>query len=198
MRDFTDHKSLKYFFTQTKLNMRQWRWLELVKNYDCSINYHPGKANVVVNALGRKSSSFSVALLTTQKDIICDVERMEIEVVMSHFEAYLASLSVQPTLVERIKLSQADDPHLKKIMDEVCSGKKSEFSIFEDGALRFRSRLCVPNDTLIKKEIPKEVHCSPYTIHSGCTKRYHDLHENFWWNNMKREIAHFIKQCLTC
>ena len=94
MRDFTDHKSLKYFFTQTKLNMRQWRWLELVKNYDCSINYHPGKANVVVNALGRKSSSFSVALLTTQKDIICDVERMEIEVVMSHFEAYLASLSV--------------------------------------------------------------------------------------------------------
>ena len=61
---FTDHKSLKYFFTQ-ELNMRHWRWLELVKDYDCSINYYPGKANVVANALSRKSSSFSAALLTT-------------------------------------------------------------------------------------------------------------------------------------
>ena len=153
--------------------------MELVKNYDCSINYHLGKANVVADALGRKSPSFSIALLTTQKDIICDLERMEIEVVISHFEAYLASLSVQPILVERIKLSQADDPHLKKFMDEVCSGKKSKFSISEDGALSFWSRVCVPNDPLIKKEILEEVHYSPYTIHLGCTKIYHDLRENF-------------------
>ncbi|XP_035546593.1 uncharacterized protein LOC118348640 [Juglans regia] len=42
---YTDYKSLKYFFTQKELNMRQCRWLELLKDYDCSINYHPGKAN---------------------------------------------------------------------------------------------------------------------------------------------------------
>ena len=137
-------------------------------------------------------------MLTTRKEIIRGLERTEIEVVLGHFEAYLASLSVQPTLVDRIKLSQADDPHLKKIMDEVCSGKKSEFSIFEDGALRFGSRLCVPNDPLIKKEILEEAHYSPYTIHLGSTKMYRDLCENFWWNNMKREIAHFVEQCLTC
>ncbi|KAL4028406.1 hypothetical protein IC575_011602 [Cucumis melo] len=51
---FTDHKSLKYFFTQKELNMRQRRWLELVKDYDCEILYHPGKANVVADALSRK------------------------------------------------------------------------------------------------------------------------------------------------
>ena len=67
----------------------------------------------------------------------------------------MASLSVQPTLVERIKLSQANDPYLKKIMDEVRSGKKSKFSIPVDGALRFWSRICAPNDTLIKNEILK-------------------------------------------
>ena len=100
---FTDHKSLKYFFTEKELNMRQRRWLELVKDYDCSINYHPGKANVVADALSRKPSSFSAALLTTRKEIIRDLERMEIEVVVGHSEAYLTSLSVQPTLVERIK-----------------------------------------------------------------------------------------------
>ncbi|TYK28231.1 pol protein [Cucumis melo var. makuwa] len=51
---FTDHKSLKYFFTQKELNMRQGRWLELVMHYDCEILYHPGKANVVADALSRK------------------------------------------------------------------------------------------------------------------------------------------------
>ncbi|KAL4011334.1 hypothetical protein IC575_028391 [Cucumis melo] len=50
---YTDHKSLKYFFTQKELNMRQRRWLELVKDYDCEILYHPGKANVVVRRVGR-------------------------------------------------------------------------------------------------------------------------------------------------
>ena len=79
--------------------------MALVKDYDYSINYHPGKANVVADALNRKPSSFSATLLTTRKEIIQDLERMEIKVVIGHFEAYLASLSVQPTLVERIKLS---------------------------------------------------------------------------------------------
>jgi hypothetical protein len=52
---FTNHKSLKYFFTQADLSMRQRRWLELIKNYDMEIHYHPGKANVVVDALSRKA-----------------------------------------------------------------------------------------------------------------------------------------------
>ncbi|CAL9002595.1 unnamed protein product, partial [Prunus brigantina] len=53
---FTDHKSLKYLFTQKELNLRQRRWLELIKDYDCTIEHHPGKANVVADALSRKSS----------------------------------------------------------------------------------------------------------------------------------------------
>jgi hypothetical protein len=52
---YTDHKSLKYIFTQNDLNLRQRRWLELIKDYDLEIHYHPGKANVVANALTRKS-----------------------------------------------------------------------------------------------------------------------------------------------
>jgi hypothetical protein len=52
---YTDHKSLKYIFTQLDLNLRKRRWLELIKDYDLGINYHPGKANVVVDALSRRS-----------------------------------------------------------------------------------------------------------------------------------------------
>ena len=107
-------------------------------------------------------------------------------------------MGVQPTLVEIIILSRTNDSHLKKTMDEMRSGKKPEISIFEDGALRFGSRLCVPNDPLIKKEILEEAHYSPYTVPPSSTKMYHDLCEKFWWNNMKREITHFVEQCLTC
>ena len=52
---FTDHKSLKYIFTQSESNMRQRRWLELIKDYNLEVHYHPGKANVVADALSRKS-----------------------------------------------------------------------------------------------------------------------------------------------
>jgi hypothetical protein len=79
---YTDHKSLKYISTQKELNMRQRRWLELIKDYDCSINYHLGKANVVADALSRKSYGFSAALLTTQKHIINDLERLGVEIVI--------------------------------------------------------------------------------------------------------------------
>jgi hypothetical protein len=51
---YSDHKSLKYIFTQTDPNLRQRRWLELIKNYDLGINYHPGKANVVADAMSQR------------------------------------------------------------------------------------------------------------------------------------------------
>ena len=52
---YTDHKSLKYLPSQRELNLRQRRWMELITDYDCVIDYHPGKANVVADALSRKT-----------------------------------------------------------------------------------------------------------------------------------------------
>ena len=78
---FTDHKSLKYLFTQKELNLRQKIWLELVKDFDCSINYHPGKANVVADALSRKSSGCMAHLTTMQTHLVKDLRRCGIGVV---------------------------------------------------------------------------------------------------------------------
>jgi hypothetical protein len=74
---YTDHKSLKYLFTQKELNMCQRRWLELLKDYDCTINYHLGKANVVADALSRKNIAGSIsAMFTMKKELLLDLERV--------------------------------------------------------------------------------------------------------------------------
>jgi hypothetical protein len=78
---YTDHKSLKYFFTQKELNIRQRRLLELIKDYDYEINYHPSKANVVVNALSRKSTVEVAALRISQPQLIKEFTGMGLEVV---------------------------------------------------------------------------------------------------------------------
>ena len=78
---FTDYKSLKYFFIQKELNMRQRRWLELVKDYDCIISYYPGKVNVVADVFSRKSAG--LAYLTVQQLLVNEIERFGFEIVFS-------------------------------------------------------------------------------------------------------------------
>ncbi|KAL0544078.1 hypothetical protein IC582_019189 [Cucumis melo] len=173
---FTDHKSLKYFFTQKELNMRQRRWLELVKDYDCEILYHPGKANVA--PLHR------------------DLERAEIAVSVG--AVTMAQLTVQPTLRQRIIDAQSNYPYLVEQRGLAEAGQAVEFSISSDGGLLFERRLCVPSDSAVKTELLSEAHSSPFSMHPGSTKMYQDLKQVYWWRNMKREVAEFVSKCLLC
>ncbi|KAA0032380.1 ty3-gypsy retrotransposon protein [Cucumis melo var. makuwa] len=146
---FTDHKSLKYFFTQKELNMRLRRWLELVKDYDCEILYHPGKANVVADALSRKVSH-SAALITRQAPLHRDLERAEIAVSVGAVTMQLAQLTVQSTLRQRIIDAQSNDPYLVEKRGLAEAGQAVEFSVSSDGGLLFERRLCVPSDSVVK------------------------------------------------
>ena len=77
---YTDHKSLKYFFTQEDLNMRQRRWLELIKDYDLEIHYHPGKANVVADALSRKSYYHTLITESVPPELKEEIDDFQLEI----------------------------------------------------------------------------------------------------------------------
>ena len=113
-RIFTDHKSLKYLFTQKKLNLRQKRWLELIKDYELIIEYHPRKANVVADALSRKSSATLVHIRTAYVPLLIDMRALKINLDYDGHGALLENFVVRPSLVEQIRGKQMQDEKLVK------------------------------------------------------------------------------------
>ena len=73
---FTDHKNLQYVFTERELNLRQQRWLELLKDYDMNVHYHPGKAIIVADALRKMSMESTVHIEDEKKELEKDVDRL--------------------------------------------------------------------------------------------------------------------------
>ncbi|GJR92536.1 putative nucleotidyltransferase, ribonuclease H [Tanacetum coccineum] len=139
---FTDHKSLKYIFTQKELNMRQRRWLELLKDYDANIQYHPGKANVVADALSRRNSG-TLACLKIQPEIIKDLDLIEAELVVRGSEGYIASLKIEPNLILRIKEVQKEDGELWSVVQNMknailTEAHSSPFSIHPGSTKMYR------------------------------------------------------------
>ena len=159
---YTDHKSLKYIFTQKELNLRQRRWLELIKDYDMRLHYHPGKANVVADALGRKSHVNTLMTGELPKLLAKDLRELCLEIVP---RGYLATLEIQSTLMERIREAQKTDKEIAEIKERTSKGKAKGFREDEHDTLRFEDRVYVPNDPEIRKLICKKpmIHRTRFT-----------------------------------
>ncbi|XP_028108641.1 uncharacterized protein LOC114307430 [Camellia sinensis] len=126
---YTDYKSLKYLFTQKELNMRQRRWLEFIKDYDLQIHYHVDKANTVADALSRKGVGNLASLFTGRKEVLLELEKMNIDFVIHEQDAMVATVTVQPTLIDEIKQRQIEDEFLKKICDALGTKLRPGFNL---------------------------------------------------------------------
>ena len=197
-RIFTDHKSLQYIFTQKELNLRQRRWLKLIKDYDCTIEYHPGKANVVADALSRRPESSLSHTRSGYLPLLVDLRALWVILEVEDSGALLSTFHVRPLLVDQILAGQSQDPQMIKLKEEIEKGKKTEFQIRDDGMIVRGQRMCVPEYGELKRDIMEEAHSSAYAMHPGSTKMYRTLKEHYWWNEMKKEIASFVSRCLTC
>ena len=194
---FSDHKSLRYLFDQKEINMRQRRWIEFLKDYDFQLMYHPGKANVVADALSRKKIQMS-SLMIKEQELIEDFRNLNLEVFISSNFIICNALVIANEFLKRVKEKQLEDLKMKNILSLLGTDKAKDFSLGVDDILRFQKRLCIPENHKLKQIILSEGHKSKLSLHPGMTKVYQDLNKSYWWPGMKSDVAKFVAAYLTC
>ncbi|GJU49034.1 putative reverse transcriptase domain-containing protein [Tanacetum coccineum] len=159
---FTNHKSLQHILDQKELNMRQRRWLELLSDYDCEIHYHPGKENVVADALSRKERIKPLRVRALVMTIGLDLPKRILEAqIEARKPENLKSEDVGGMLIENSK--DPEKPRKEKL--EPCT----------DGTLCLNNRSWLPRYGDLRTLVMHESHKSKYSVHPGSDKMYQDM-----------------------
>ncbi|GJS33781.1 putative reverse transcriptase domain-containing protein [Tanacetum coccineum] len=172
-------QSLQHIINQKELNMRQHRWLELLSDYDYEIRYHPGKANVVADALSRKEQIKPLRVRALVMTIGLDLPKQIMEdQIEAHKPENFKNKDVGGMIRKDIQKEK-----LKPRADEtLCLNSRSWFPCYGD----------------LRTVIMHESHKLKYSIHLGSDKMYQDMKKLYWWPNMKVDIATYVRKCLTC
>ncbi|GJR93665.1 putative reverse transcriptase domain-containing protein [Tanacetum coccineum] len=144
--------------------MRQRRWLELLADYDCEIRYHPGKANVVADALSQKER----------------IKPLRVRALV---------MTLHPKLPSQILEAQTEAIKEENIKAENLRGMDKAFEVRPDGTRCIKNRSWLPLFGNLRDLIMHESYKSKYSIHPGSDKMYQDLKKLYWWPNMKAIIV---------
>ena len=139
--------------------------MELIRYYDCVIDYHPGKANVVAYALSRKTMQ-TLRALNAHLSLIDD-------------RTVVIELIARPSLLNRVLEAQNKDEKIAAIVSQIGNGKEIEFIVNKDEVLYYKDRVCVPDDNDLRKAILEEAHNGSFVIHPHSIKMYQDLKMSF-------------------
>ncbi|KAI3827689.1 hypothetical protein L1987_01772 [Smallanthus sonchifolius] len=169
---YTNHRSLQDIFEPKELKMRQRLWVELLNDYGSIIIYHPGKANVVADALSRKDTKLK--------------------------RVRALQLTIHTGLPDKIRSTQLEALKEENLPLEAIRGVEELQEVKTDGIRYMAERIWVPVFGNLREPVMNEAHKSRYSIHPGSNKMYHDLKVLYWWPKMKADIATYVSKCLTC
>ncbi|GJV80085.1 putative reverse transcriptase domain-containing protein, partial [Tanacetum coccineum] len=144
--------------------------IELFSDYDCEIRYHPGKANVVAEALSRK-------------------ERVKPNRVRAM--NMILQMSIKDMILAAQKEAVDEFAGLQKGLDKMIEQRS-------DRTLYYLDRMWVPLNGEVRTLIMDKAHKSKYSVHPGADKMYYDLRDRYWWPRMKKDIAEYVSKCLIC
>ncbi|BBN67339.1 transposable element gene, partial [Prunus dulcis] len=147
------------------------------RDYDCTIEYHPGRANVVADALSRKTTGSLAHLITAYLPLLVELRKDGVELGITQQGGIFAS-------------SHNKGRSGKWYTEGLCN--KGRWGVGN------RNSLCVPKNDDLKREIMEEVHCSTYTMHPGSTKMYRTLRKYYSWPHIKGDIVKYVSRCLIC
>nr|GFB38500.1 putative reverse transcriptase domain-containing protein [Tanacetum cinerariifolium] len=173
---FTDHKSLQHILDQKELNMRQRHWLEFLSDYDYEIRYHPGKANVVADALSRKERIKPLRVRALVMMIGLDLPKQ----ILGALTEAKKPKNLKKEDVGGMLIENSKDP---------VKFRKEKLEPRTDGTLCLNNRSWLPCYGDLRALIIHESHKSKYSVHSGFNKMYQDLKQLYWWPNMKADIV---------
>ncbi|GJW15982.1 putative reverse transcriptase domain-containing protein [Tanacetum coccineum] len=162
-----------HILDQKELNMRQRRWLELLSDYDCEIRYHPGKSNVVADALSQKERIKPLQVRALVMTISLDLPKQNLS-------------------------AQSEARKEENFINEDLHDMINKLEPHSDGTLCLNNRSWILRFGDLRALIMHESHKLKYSIHPGSDKIYQDLKKLYWWPNMKAEIATYVSKCLTC
>ncbi|KAL7197289.1 hypothetical protein ACSBR2_019884 [Camellia fascicularis] len=154
---------------------------------------------MVADALSRKNREIVVSLALKEWNMVGTLNKFGVQMEVQDEKAYLGAQITTPKILSEILESQKYNQEVAFIKTRMKSSEiMPGWEIHIDGSLKYQGRMFVPTDDSLREKVLKEFHHSVFTVHLGGTKMYQDLKHQYWWGRMKRDVAKFVSQCLTC